>query len=170
MNTWDQYFLNIANAVASNSKCLSRQIGAVLVRSNIIISTGYSGPPRGVPSCSERYYKDPYIMNELRGKGFNVSICPRKTLGYKSGEGLNICPSIHGEKNCLLAAARNGVCTKDTILYLNAAITPCVQCLGAMINAGVKEVVVVEMNPYDKTFEWVYNNSKYKILIRKYDL
>jgi len=64
MNKWDLYFHSICIAVASKSPCLSRKIGAILVRDHSIVSTGYNGPPRGVPHCGhERFMKDKVLQN-----------------------------------------------------------------------------------------------------------
>lgn len=75
---WDEYFLNIAEAVAERSPCLRRKVGAVIVRENKIISTGYNGPPSGKEHCKE---------------------CPREE--YKSGEKLGLCRATHAEINAL---------------------------------------------------------------------
>jgi len=126
---WDSYFLGICNAVAVNSPCLSRHIGAILVRDHSILSTGYNGPARGVPHCQ--------------------NICPRRAIGHSSGEGLDICPAQHAEENCISNAARLGVSVADSTLYMNFKI-PCKNCLGTLINAGVEEVVVKDVTVYDK--------------------
>lgn len=169
MNKWDNYFLEMCNVVAKNSTCFSRQIGAVLVRDNIIISTGYNGPPRGVPDCYERMKKDKRMQIALNALGVdindesNIGICPRKLLQFPSGQGLEWCPAIHSEKNCLLSAARNGICTKGATIYLNSEVSCCSQCFGALINAGIKEVVLIKNNFYDATVEWMMSNSNIKI-------
>ncbi len=169
MNKWDNYFLNICNEVASNSKCFSRKIGAILVRDNIIISTGYNGPARNIPDCYERILNDKNLRKTLEALNIDVKdesiagICPRRLLQYKSGEGLEVCPAVHAEKNCLLSAARSGICTKNSIIYMNATIVSCTQCFSAMINAGIKELVLIKNIMYDITNGWVINNSDIKI-------
>jgi dCMP deaminase len=163
MDRWDNYFLMICNEVAQNSKCYSRQIGAILVIDNIIISTGYNGPPRGVPNCGDRLLKDNALKIPLNNLDIKNKICPRRLLQFKSGEGLEFCPAIHAEKNCLLAAARNGIRTKNAIMYMNANIVSCTQCFGALINSGIKELVLVKNNIYDITNKWVIDNSDIKI-------
>lgn len=172
MTNWDRYFLNLCDVVASNSKCLSRKIGAVLVKDNIVISTGYNGPARKIPSCDKRMCSDIFLNEELRKKDVLVSdiisICPRKFLGYKSGEGLEWCPAIHAEKNCLLSAARLGIKTKNSTLYINSKISPCTQCFSACIQAGVKEIVVIKNSLYDKSVSWCMENSS--IIVREFEL
>jgi len=171
---WDKYFLNLCNSVANNSTCLSRQIGAVLTRDNVVISTGYNGPARKIMNCRERCMNDPVLINDFKQKGINpddaykLNQCPRKILQFPSGEGLEYCCSVHAEKNCLLSAARNGICTKNTIMYLNTTITPCTQCYSALINAGVNEVVLIDSNNYDKTVDWLMFHDQLKL--RKFRL
>jgi len=168
---WDQYFLNLCREVGKNSKCHSRQIGSILVRDKIVIATGYNGPARGIPACRERYYNDP-ILIEKTGlpeqsiplqDAYNNKHCPRKFLGFKSGEGLEWCNAVHAEKNCLLAAARLGTRTKGATLYIDAEVSPCTQCYSACIQAGIKEIVVVKNNIYDPTLEWCIKGSFLKI-------
>jgi len=164
---WDEYFLNLCNEISKKSHCLSRQIGAILTIDNIIVSTGYNSPPRKVPNCTERYDIDKNLIKELEELNIDYSeqknICPRKVLNFPSGTGLEYCPAIHAEKNCLLAASRKGSSTLDTTIYLNTTITPCSQCFGAIINAGVKEIVLIKNIPYDKTVEYLIENSTIKI-------
>lgn len=169
---WDEYFLNICQAVSLKSHCHSRQLGAILVIDKRIISTGYNGPPAGVPECRDRMKRDPEIIKMLKekqvkdieiDKAYEHKICPRRILKFPSGEGLEWCNSIHAEKNCLIAAARMGVQTKGATLYFNGEISPCTQCLGACINAGIKEIVLLKNNNYDATVAWVNGYSKIKI-------
>src|ERR1044072_3533871 len=94
---WDQYFLEMAKAASLNSKCLSRQIGALLVRGKSVICTAYNGPPAGVPHCDKRHLHDNRLRIELEksmGKGLPGSMtqCPRKIMGFNSGEGMQWCP------------------------------------------------------------------------------
>jgi len=133
---WDRYFMKVCDAIASNSKCLSRQAGALIVRDKSIVSTGYNGPPRGAKTCFERFQ-------------LLVSRCPRQEAGYKSGEGLHLCTAAHAEMNCISNAARHGVITIGTTLYLSQSILPCKDCAGQIINAGIIEVIVKELIDYD---------------------
>ena len=142
---WDIYFHKICEAVASKSPCLSRQIGAVLVRDRSIVSTGFNGPARGYPHCRpirtimEDITTDSEIHTEL--------VCPRRAKGYKSGEGLLECPAAHAEGNCVANAARIGASTVNTTLYMNSII-PCKDCAIILVNAGITEVVIDEAVPY----------------------
>ena len=169
---WDQYFYNVAIEVAKNSKCLSRKIGAVLVKDKSIIGTGYNGPPRGIPDCTKRWESDSFLIScvskriyetdaDLNFADFNKSICPRKSLGYKSGEGVELCVAGHAERNALINSARNGICTKDAKLYLTCEI-PCTPCLIEIINSGIEEIVVTDDILYDKLSQYLFKFSNLK--------
>ena len=165
---WDPWFLEMCNTVAKKSQCHSRQIGTVLVREKSIISTGYNGPPRGVMPCDERWLCDLKLM-EASGLGnitkdFYVEhlegVCPRYVpeMGFKSGEGLEWCGAGHSERNSLINAARHGIETNGTTLYMSCGI-PCTPCLVEIINAGVVEIVVTKFQFYDISSEYTLKNS-----------
>ncbi len=167
MNSWDKYFLEICNVVASNSKCLSRKIGAILVKDKRILCTGYNGAPSGVPHCNHRYLLDKALIKEMKEKGIEhdpdlANVCPRRALGYKSGEGLHLCIAGHAERNCLITAARVGIATEGCSLYMNVGI-PCKDCLIEIINAGIKEIVVTSLSYYDAESEYLVEQSNLKI-------
>lgn len=169
---WDTYFHSICNAIASKSPCLSRKIGAILVRDKSIISTGYNGPPRGVPHCGHKRFAKDRILDELtRGKEIGLykskTICPRKLLGYASGTHMELCPAQHAEENCVSNAARLGVSVLNSTLYMNSVI-PCKNCFGTLINAGIIEVVVNEAKAYDEHTKFLIDNSN--IEIREFEL
>ena len=174
MNKWDSYFYKMAHVVKENSSCLSRKIGAVLVRDKSVIGTGYNGPPRGVPSCGVRHKFDENLLNEYKkqtnicaDKNVILYKCPRQILNFKSGEGLQWCVAGHAERNALINCARLGISTINTTLYLTCGI-PCTPCLIEIINAGVKEIVVTSYDYYDyESSKYLINNSD--IIIRLYE-
>ena len=156
MNRWDKYFLNICNSTSDISVCLSRKIGAILVRDKSIIATGYNGPARGIPHCG----RDRFDKDEVLRKRMSIplepayteqidSICPRKVMGFSSGDGLDYCNAAHAEQNCIANAARVGVTTFGSTLYMNCII-PCKNCMNVLINAGIVEIVVSELEFYDE--------------------
>lgn len=163
---WDKYYLEICNTVAKNSKCLSRQIGAILVRDKSIVSTGYCGPARGIPHCGkERYYHD-YELRKAIGRFYPSdeeinTICPRQLLGYKSGEGLKWCISGHAERNALINAGREGIQTKGCKMFMSYCI-PCTPCLIEIINAGIEEIIVTDRIYYDEMSKFLLENSHLK--------
>lgn len=117
--SWDDYFMDIAELVASRSTCLRRQVGAVIVKDRRIISTGYNGAPRGVSHC------------------LDVG-CLREQLGVPSGERHELCRAVHAEQNAIIQAALHGVSTNGATLYCTAQ--PCVLCAKMLLNAGIKEI------------------------------
>ena len=144
--SWDNYFKNLAYTVASNSKCLSRHIGAILVQNNAIISTGYNGPPRGIPPCPG-------------------PSCPRVMQGFRSAEGLHLCPATHAEANSIAQAAMNGITTKGATMYVTCGV-PCKNCLALIINAGIEEVVCTSLEWYDSLSPFIVEHSN--LIIREY--
>jgi dCMP deaminase len=170
---WDNYFHIMCRAIASKSPCLSRKIGAVLVRDHSVISTGYNGPARRIPHCGyERIKSDHLLLNELENNEIEIehlthNTCPRKTLNYMSGEGMEWCTAQHAEENCISNAARNGVSTFDTVLYMNSVI-PCKNCFSTLINAGIKGIIVESTDLYDPYSKFIIQNSD--ILIRTFKL
>ncbi len=125
------YYLDIADSVLRRSTCLRRQYGAIIVRNDEIVATGYNGAPRGRKNC-----------DELGG-------CRRETLNIPSGERYELCRSVHAEANAIISAARNE--TIGSTLYLAGRevktgeliknATPCSMCRRMIINAGIKNVV-----------------------------
>jgi dCMP deaminase len=144
MSNWDQYFLELCVVLAKNSKCLSRKVGAIIVRDKSIVSTGYNGPPRGTRHCEGYIFAD-----EACTVPISKPMCPRRVAGYESGQGLELCPAAHAETNAIANAARLGVNCNYTTLYLNC-IVPCKNCAASIINAGIKEVICLELTAYDE--------------------
>jgi len=171
---WDAYFHTVCISVSSKSACLSRQIGAILVKEKSIVATGYNGPARGIPHCGhERFMKDDVIKDLLTPPNIQYNrnqvadTCPRKLLGYESGTHLEICPAQHAEANAISNAARLGVSVNGATLYMNCVI-PCKDCFGALINAGIIEIVVDDAQCYDVHTQFQIDNSS--ITIRSFDL
>lgn len=169
---WDKYFHSICLTVSSKSPCLSRHIGVVLARDHSILSTGYNGPARGIPHCGyDRLTKDKVIRDLMPQAQSTVkwveSTCPRKILNYKSGTHMELCPAQHAEANAISNAARLGVSVLGSTLYMNCII-PCKNCFGALINAGIVEIVVDDIKIYDKHTKYLIDNSTIKI--RRFEL
>ena len=161
--SWDQYYLNICKAVATNSKCFSRQIGVIIVRDKSIVSTGFNGPPKNVPHCGlDRYEKDLYIRKALDKTLISLerikTECPRQILGYKSGEGLDLCTAAHAETNAIVNAAKNGISINYCKMYMTCPV-PCKECMKLIINAGISEIICTSMTFYDELSEFLLKNS-----------
>lgn len=148
---WDEYFLHIACVVSKKTKCMSRAIGAVLVRDDkYIVGTGYNGPPISVKPCSDlsvwqERFDQVGLPPEFK-KG--ITICPRRLLNYKSGEGIHMCPAAHAERNAIDIAARMGQQTKGCAMYLTCGV-PCLECAKTIIQAGIVELICPHLTVYE---------------------
>ena len=128
----ENYYLNIAETVAGRSTCLRRCYGAILVKSDEIISTGYNGAPRGRRNCVDLNY------------------CTREALNIPSGERYELCRSVHAEANAIISAARRDtlgatlymVCVAPETGALIPGSTSCSMCRRLIINAGIRRVVI----------------------------
>jgi len=154
----------------------------IMVRDKAVISQGYNGPPRGVPHCGIRHQLDKELMNEYKRinasdemtdtteitEDAEVGECPRYILGYKSGEGLDLCVAGHAEANVLINAARFGIATKGAKLYMNCGI-PCTPCLVKIINSGIEEIIVTKYEFYDRSAEYLLLNNNNNLKYRIYD-
>ncbi len=167
IGNWDAYFHTICVAVSTKSPCLSRKIGAILVRDHSIISTGFNGPSRGIPHCGhKRMLKDGTLAKAFDMFSYHPSRinkeCPRHILGHESGTHMELCPAQHAEENAVSNAARLGVSVLGSTLYMNSVI-PCKNCFGTLINAGIIEVVVDKTEVYDRHTQYLIDNSNIKI-------
>ena len=126
------YYLDIAQTVLERATCLRRVYGAIIVKNDEIISTGYNGAPRGRKNCVDMGY------------------CTREALKVPRGERYELCRSVHAEANAIISAARRD--TVGATLYLvgrdaqTGALlhdaTSCSMCRRMIINAGINEVVI----------------------------
>ncbi len=117
---WDEYFLEITDIVKKRSTCLRRQVGAVIVKDNNILASGYNGVPTKITHCSE-------------------TGCLREKLNVPSGEKHELCRGLHAEQNAIIQAAKHGVCIKGSTIYTNTK--PCSICTKMIINAGIDRIV-----------------------------
>ena len=154
MNRWDKYFYNIAKSVAQNSRCLSKQIGVVIVKDHFILSTGYNGPPSGFPNPKTKEFNRicssiaPYNRHLIVKEDSDE--CPRHMWNFDSGEGVNFCPCAHAEQNAISRAAQLGHPLLNSTIYIVASIAPCLNCSYLIVNSGIKEVVATELKPYEQ--------------------
>ncbi|MCK9456056.1 MAG: cytidine/deoxycytidylate deaminase family protein [Candidatus Riflebacteria bacterium] len=131
---WDTYFLRIAKLVAQRSTCMRRHVGAVIIRENRILATGYNGAPNGITHCFQR--KDG---------------CLRESLKIPSGQRQELCRGLHAEQNAILQASAFGVSLKNSEIYVTHQ--PCVTCAKMIINAGIKRVVFLGEYPDELSIE-----------------
>jgi dCMP deaminase len=132
--TKDEYYLNIATQVAERGTCLRRKFGAVIVKDDQIISTGYVGAPRGTLNCCD------------------TGQCPRDAAHIPPGERYELCRSVHAEANAIIHADRLNMLGATLYLACVDAKTgeftpqtrPCRMCTRLIINAGIEKVIVRE--------------------------
>lgn len=127
----ESYYLNIAKAVSLRSTCLRRKYGAVVVKDDCIVSTGYNGAPRGRSNCCD------------------TGQCAREAMNVPHGERYELCRSVHAEQNAIIAAGRER--TNGATLYLAGidgvseelidAPDCCMMCKRVVLNAGIVRVI-----------------------------
>lgn len=126
----DEYYIGIAEAVLKRSTCLRRNYGAVLVKNDEIVATGYNGSPRGEQNCCDTGY------------------CEREKQNVPKGERYELCVAIHAEDNAITSAGRDKA--NGGTLYIvgmeadgskHANPCPCMMCRRKIVNAGIKRVV-----------------------------
>ena len=109
--SWDEYFMSIAQVVATRSTCPRKYVGAVIVRNRTILSTGYNGSIRGMPHCSD--------------------------VGHMMEDG-HCVATVHAEANAIIQAAKNGVRIDGAEIYTTAS--PCWSCFKLIANAGISAI------------------------------
>jgi dCMP deaminase len=160
--TKDDYYLGIAKEVARRSTCFRRSIGAIIVRDDQIISTGYVGAPRKTKSSHEH--------------GF----CLRDRLGIPHGERYELCRSVHAEQNAIINAARAGVSLLGGNMYIYGTVYsedkpinafPCFICKKMIINAGLDRIICSTAGGGKRAFRvsrWAQDWTKADILDDKH--
>ena len=126
------YYLDMADVARERSTCLRRTYGAVIVKNDTIVSTGYSGAPRGRANCIDLGY------------------CMREKLNIPRGERYEFCRSVHAEQNAIIAASREQMLGSTLYLCGREVDTGelikdancCTMCKRMIINAGIEKVVV----------------------------
>lgn len=121
--SWDDYFMEMAELVAKRSTCLRRQVGAIIVQENRVLSSGYNGSPKGMKHCAEIG-------------------CLREQMGIPSGQRHELCRAVHAEQNAIVQAAAFGIAIQGATIYTTTA--PCVLCTKMIINAGIKRIILKE--------------------------
>ena len=156
----ENYYLDIAETVLERSTCLRRCYGAIVVKNDEIVSTGYNGAPRGRKNCIDLGY------------------CTREAMNIPSGERYELCRSVHAEMNAIISAARQD--TLGSTLYLagkEAATgellrhaTSCSMCRRVIINAGVERVVIRNTSQEYQVVdveEWVAQDDSLPVLLEE---
>lgn len=133
--------MKMAYLAASRSTCIRRAVGAVAVKNNQALATGYNGAPRGCKHCDEIG-------------------CLRQKMQIPSGERHEICRAVHAEQNVIAQASKHGVSLDGATLYITA--TPCVICAKMIINTGIREIYCASYYPDNLSLE-LLNEAGVKI-------
>ncbi len=130
----ENYYLDIAQTVSERSTCLRKRYGAIIVKNDSIISTGYNGAPRGRANCCE------------------IGECMREKLQIPRGQRYELCRAVHSEANAIIAASRESMldatlymcCTDPGDGHIIGGTNSCMMCKRLIINAGIKTVIIRE--------------------------
>ena len=146
------YYLDLADVVSKRCTCLRRHYGAVIVKNDEVISTGYVGAPRGRKNCTD------------------LGVCVRNELRIPRGERYELCRSVHAEANAIISASRENML--GSILYLSgreaatgeyiANSNSCAMCKRMIINAGIETVIIRDTeNTYRKILvqDWIEHDE-----------
>jgi len=146
------YYLDIAQTVCERSTCLRRCFGAIIVKNDVIVSTGYNGAPRGRRNCCD------------------IGKCTREELGIPRGERYELCRSIHAEMNAIISASREQMlgstmymcCIDPKTKEVVSGVNSCMMCKRLIINAGI-EKVIIRKNKFEfdeiSVSDWVTNDD-----------
>lgn len=122
--SWDSYFAQLAKLVSSRSTCLRVHHGAVIVKDNRILATGYNGSPPATYHCEA------------------VGTCYREAKNIPHGQRYELCRAVHAEQNALLQAAKYGIPISGASIYITDV--PCEICAKLLHCAGIKEIIIIE--------------------------
>ena len=128
----ENYYLDIAQTVAERCTCMRKRFGSIIVKNDVILSTGYNGAPRGRQNC------------------IDISYCIRDKLNIPRGERYEMCRSLHSEANAIINASRDQMlgatlymsCTDPKTGLLVEGTNSCMMCKRMIINAGIAQVVI----------------------------
>ena len=146
------YYLDIAETVATRSTCLRRKYGAIIVKNDVIIATGFCGAPRGRENCCDR------------------GTCIRQEMKIPRGERYELCRAVHAEANAMISAAREQMlnstmyqtCISPDTGEIIAPVDSCQMCKKLIINAGILRVVYRETKDEYRSVnvsDWVANDD-----------
>lgn len=148
----ENYYLDIAQTVLERSTCLRRRYGAIIVRNDEIVATGYNGAPRGRKNCSD------------------LGLCVREQMCVPRGERYELCRSVHAEANAIISASRDKMLGSSLYLvgidmstgdYVKDA-SSCSMCKRMIINAGIEKVYIRDTrNEYRMVLvqDWIDNDE-----------
>ena len=146
------YYLDLADVVSKRSTCLRRHYGAVIVKNDEVIATGFNGAPRGRKNCTD------------------IGVCSRQKLGVSRGERYELCRSVHAEANAIISSERDKMIGSSIYLSGREAdsgeyiknMCSCSMCKRLIINAGIAKVIVRDDDENYRTIEvkdWIENDE-----------
>lgn len=146
------YYLDIAETVLERGTCLRRNFGAIIVNNDQIVSTGYTGAPRGRKNC------------------IDIGVCVREKNNIPRGERYELCRSVHAEANAIIHASRDAMLGSTLYLVGKDAKTgeyvenasSCSMCKRMIINAGIKKIIIRNTkNRFTAIYvdEWIHNDE-----------
>lgn len=145
--SWDEYFIILAKFAALRYTCVSRPVGAVLVKGMNIIATGYNGSVVNGDHCTDD------------------GLCYRRSINVKDSNKSDYCRSTHAEANVIAQAARNGIGVEGAVIY--TTLQPCYTCFKLIINSGIRKVYyeyVYESIDKERDIHWRKEIKKYILL------
>jgi dCMP deaminase len=151
--TQDEYYMNIAIAVRKKANCLGRRVGAVIVKENRIISTGYNGTPEGLTNCND-----------------GGCVRCKDKHAFAPSVGYDVCICVHAEQNAVITAAWFGHAIEGSIVY--STLRPCFDCSKALLQAKVQAIYFIhdwqhaEGSPRE---QYNFMQSKFPSGVRKID-
>ena len=148
----ENYYLDIAKTVAERATCLRRKFGAIIVKTDVIVSTGYNGAPRGRKNCSD------------------LGFCFRDKMQIPRGERYELCRSVHAEQNAIIAAPRDQMlgatmymaCVDPETGNVVGGMNSCMMCKRVILNAGITRLVVRDTDTEYRvidTADWVEDDD-----------
>ena len=137
-----QWYFDIVKLLAQRSTCIRRQVGAIAVKDDRILSTGFNGAPSGIEHCT-------------------AETCIRTVNNIPSGQNAEICKAIHAEQNLLVQAAIYGISLKDASVYCTTE--PCFICAKLLKGVGIKQVYFLYTYPDDLAYRTGVSSQPSKI-------
>ena len=146
------YYLDIAQTVPERATCLRRRFGAIIVKNDVIISTGYNGSPRGRKNCTD------------------LGTCERERMNIPRGERYEMCRAVHAEANAIISASRENMlgstlymcCTDPRTGNIMGQVCSCMMCKKLIINAGISRVIIRENESDYRIYdvqEWIADDD-----------
>ena len=150
--TKHNYYLDIAQTVSERATCLRRRFGAIIIKNDVIISTGYNGSPRGRKNCTD------------------LGTCERERMNIPRGERYEMCRAVHAEANAIISASRENMlgstlymcCTDPRTGNIMGQVCSCMMCKKLIINAGISRVIIRENESDYRIYdvqEWIADDD-----------